>query len=102
MTRVCTGGSSCGSAARSSYVITAPVRAEARLHRGVLVSDNVGQPSTAAEETQWVKASKAEQSPEEAAHRHRCTVRAVEARLQRMGLIVDEQRTTCERFAAGD
>ena len=102
MTRVCTGVSSCGSTAREAYPITAPVRAETRLHRGALISDNVGQPSTGAEEAQWVKASKAEQPPEEIAHRHRCTVRAVEARLQQMGLIVDEQRTTYERFAEGD
>ncbi|MGC8520080.1 MAG: hypothetical protein ACP5P4_16420 [Steroidobacteraceae bacterium] len=49
-----------------------------------------------------VEASKAGQPAEEIERRHRRTVRAVEARLQRVGMISAEERTTREGFAAGD
>ena len=93
-------GSSCGRTARAAYAITALERSEARLQRRALLPDNVGQPWTADEETRLVEAFKAGQSPEEIARRHRRTVRAVEARLQRMGLLKEEDRTTHGGFAS--
>ncbi len=80
--------------------VSALERAETRLQRRALLPDNVGQPWTADEETRLVEAFKAGQSPEEIARRHRRTVRAVEARLQRMGLLKEEDRTTHGGFAS--
>ena len=70
------------------------------MQRRALLPENVGQPWTADEETRLVEAFKAGQSPEEIARRHRRTVRAVEARLQRMGLLKEEDRTTHGGFAS--
>lgn len=94
------GGSSCGSAARAAHAITARVRAEARLHRVALRPDYVGQPWTAYEETRLVEASKSGQPPEEIARQHRHTLRAVEARIQRMGRTTAEERPTPGGVAA--
>ena len=94
------GGSSCGSAARAAYAITARVRAEARLQRGALLPDNLGQPWTADEETPLVEAPIAGQPPEEIARQHRHTLRAVEARIQRMGRTTAEERPTPGGVAA--
>ncbi len=102
MTRLCTGGSSCSRTARAAYAVTALERAETRLQRRVLLPDNVGQPGTADEETRLVEASKAGQTPKEIARRLPRTLRAVEAWLQRVGMISAEERTTREGFAAGD
>jgi hypothetical protein len=72
------------------------------VQRRALLPDNVGQSWTACEETRLVEASKAGQTPNEIARRHPRTLRAIEARLQRMELIAAEERTTREGFAAGD
>ena len=72
----------------------------ARDQRRALLPDNVGRSWTADEETRMVEAFKAGQGPEEIARRHRRTLRAIEARLQRMGLLNEEDRTTRGGFAS--
>ncbi len=73
-------------------------RAEARVQRRAQLPVNVGAPWSDAEETQAVEAFKAGQSPEEIAQKHGRTLRAVEARLQRLGLITAEERMTVGGF----
>ena len=74
--------------------VTALDRAEARAQRRALLPDNVGKAWTGDEDTRLAEAFKVGQSPQEIAKRHRRTLRAVEARLQRMGLITESERTT--------
>ena len=74
--------------------VTALDRAEVRAQRRALLPDNVGKAWTGDEDTRLAEAFKAGQSPQEIAKRHRRTLRAVEARLQRMGLITESERTT--------
>ena len=74
--------------------VTALDRAEARAQRRALLPDNVGKAWTREEDNRLVEAFKAGQSPHELARKHRRTLRAVEARLQRMGLITESERTT--------
>ena len=73
-------------------------RAAARVQRRALMPDNVGQPWTDDEETRMEEAFKSGNSPEEIARRHRRTLRAIEARLERLGLITAEERTTVGGF----
>lgn len=73
-------------------------RSAARVQRRALLPDNVGQPWTEEEETRMVEAYKSGTSPEEIARRHRRTLRAIEARLERLGLITAEERTTVDGF----
>lgn len=74
--------------------VTALDRAEARAQRRALLPDNVGKAWTGEEDNRLAEAFKAGQSPQEIARKHRRTLRAVEARLQRMGLITESERTT--------
>lgn len=74
--------------------VTALDRAEARAQRRALLPDNVGKAWTGEEDNRLAEAFKAGQSPQELARKHRRTLRAVEARLQRMGLITESERTT--------
>ena len=74
--------------------VTALDRAEARAQRRALLPDNVGKAWTGEEDNRLAEAFKAGQSPQEIARTHRRTLRAVEARLQRMGLITESERTT--------
>ena len=74
--------------------VTALDRAEARAQRRALLPDNVGKAWTGEEDNRLAEAFKTGQSPQEIARKHRRTLRAVEARLQRMGLITESERTT--------
>jgi hypothetical protein len=74
--------------------VTALERAAARDQRRALLPDNVGRTWTADEDKRMAEAFKAGESAELIARKHRRTVRAIEARLQRMGLITEEDRTT--------
>lgn len=80
--------------------VTALDRAEARAQRRALLPDNVGKAWTGDEDTRLAESFKGGQSPHELARKHRRTLRAVEARLQRMGLITEGERTTRGGFPA--
>ncbi len=80
--------------------VAALERVSARDQRRALLPDNVGRSWTADEETRMVEAFKAGQAPEDIARRHRRTLRAIEARLQRMGLLNEGDRTTRGGFAS--
>lgn len=80
--------------------VTALERAAARVQRRALLPDNVGQPWTTDEERRLIEAFKGGESAEYIARKHRRTLRAVEARLQRIGLLTAEDRTTSGGFPA--
>lgn len=80
--------------------VAALERVAARDQRRALLPDNVGRSWTADEETRMAEAFKAGESPELIAREHRRTLRAIEARLQRMGLLNEEDRTTHGGFAS--
>ena len=75
------------------HTMTLLDRAEARAQRRALLPDNVGKAWTGEEDNRWAEAFKAGQSPQEIARKHRRTLRAVEERLHRMGLITESERT---------
>jgi hypothetical protein len=66
----------------------------ARAHRRAQLPDNVGQTWTTDEEQRLVAAFKSGESPCTIASQHGRTLRAIEARLERLGLITAEERTT--------
>lgn len=66
----------------------------ARAHRRAQLPDNVGRDWTTEEESRLVSAFQKGDSPVAIAHQHGRTVRAIEARLEKLGLITAEQRTT--------
>jgi hypothetical protein len=66
----------------------------AREHRRAQLPDNVGRDWTTEEEGRLVSAFQKGDSPVAIAHQHGRTVRAIEARLEKLGLITAEQRTT--------
>jgi hypothetical protein len=66
----------------------------ARTQRRAQLPDNVGQTWTTEEEHKLVGAFKLGDSPLTIAHEHGRTLRAIEARLEKLGLITAEQRTT--------
>jgi hypothetical protein len=80
--------------------VTALESSAARDQRRALLPDNVGRAWLAEEETRMAEAFKAGESPELIARKHRRTLRAVEARLQKMGLITEEDRTTHGSFGS--
>ena len=69
-------------------------RSAARAQRRSMMPDNVGRPWTGDEESRLVAAFKAGEAPEALARKHRRTLRAVEARLERLGLLTADQRIT--------
>ena len=71
----------------------------ARAQRRALLPENVGQTWTTAEEKELVTAFKSGDSPMDIARKHGRTLRAIEARLEKLGLITAEQRTTHGGFA---
>lgn len=75
-------------------------QAQARSQRRASLPGNVGHPWTADEQDSLVVAFKAGDAPETIARRHGRTLRAIEARLQRLGLITAEQRSTRGGFSA--
>src|SRR5690348_10421785 len=66
----------------------------ARAHRRAQLPDNVGQTWTTEEESRLVAAFKSGHSPVALARQHGRTLRAIEARLEKLGLITAEERTT--------
>ncbi len=70
----------------------------ARAQRRVQLPDNVGRAWTPDEEATLVAAYKSGDSPADIATRHGRTLRAIEARLEKLGLLTAEQRTTNPGF----
>ena len=66
----------------------------ARAQRRSQLPDNVGQAWTTEEESRLVAAFKRGDSPIAIARQHGRTLRAIEARLEKLGLITAEERTT--------
>jgi len=66
----------------------------ARAQRRAQLPENVGQTWTTEEERELVTAFRNGDSPIEIARKHGRTLRAIEARLEKLGLITAEQRTT--------
>jgi hypothetical protein len=66
----------------------------AREQRRAQLPDNVGQAWTTDEEHKLVGAFKSGESPVAIAGQHGRTLRAIEARLEKLGLITAEERTT--------
>ncbi len=70
----------------------------ARAQRRAQLPGNVGRAWTVEEETSLIAAFKASDPLPEIAARHGRTLRAIEARLERLGLLTLEQRTTDTSF----
>ncbi len=70
----------------------------ARAQRRAQLPDNVGRAWTPDEEATLVAAYKSGSSVADIATRHGRTLRAIEARLEKLGLITPEQRTTNTSF----
>jgi hypothetical protein len=68
--------------------------ASAREARRAQLPDNVGRAWTPEEERALMAAYKSGDSPADCATRHGRTLRAIESRLEKLGLISAEQRTT--------
>jgi len=62
---------------------------------------NIGQPWTPEEQERLIKAFHDSENLGEVAARHGRTLRAIESRLEILGLLTREQRTTENRFGAG-
>ncbi len=73
---------------------------DVRTKRRALLPGNVGRAWTTTEEEQLRVEFAAKEPLQVVAGKHRRTLRAVEARLQRMGLITAEQRTTRGGFTS--
>jgi DNA-binding NarL/FixJ family response regulator len=74
--------------------LTALEQTAARTQRRAQLPGNVGQAWTTEEESKLVAAFKRGDSPIAIARQHGRTLRAIEARLEKLGLITAEQRTT--------
>jgi hypothetical protein len=74
--------------------LTAMEQMAARAQRRAQLPGNVGQAWTTEEESRLVAAFKSGDSPVTIARQHGRTLRAIEARLEKLGLITAEQRTT--------
>ena len=72
----------------------------ARAYRRAQQPKNVGRGWSPEEQERLVRAFKSGESPSEIAAKHDRTVRAIEARLEMLGMITAEQRTTKDRFGA--
>ena len=80
--------------------VTALEQVEVRTRRRAALPDNAGHTWTAEEDSRLMAAFKAGESPQAIAERHSRTLRAIEARLQRMGLLNPEDRVTRGGFGA--
>jgi hypothetical protein len=69
-----------------------------RAQRRAQLPDNVGRPWTPEEETTLVAAYNSGNSASDIAIRHGRTLRAIEARLEKLGLLAPEERTTNPGF----
>lgn len=76
--------------------------ADARVKRRAQLPENVGIGWTTKEEEQLRSAFAAKEPLKAIAERHGRTLRAIEARLERMGLITAEERTTRGGFTSPD
>jgi hypothetical protein len=74
--------------------LSALEQSAARAQRRSQLPDNVGQAWTTEEESRLVAGFKSGDSAVVMARRHGRTLRAIEARLEKLGLITAEQRTT--------
>jgi hypothetical protein len=74
--------------------LSALEQSAARAQRRSQLPGNVGQAWTTEEESRLVAAFKSGDSPLGIARKHGRTLRAIEARLEKLGLITAEQRTT--------
>ena len=72
--------------------VAALERVEVRTKRRAALPDNAGRAWSAEEDSRLVTAFKAGEPPQAIAERHSRTLRAIEARLQRMGLLASEDR----------
>lgn len=73
----------------------------ARASRRAQQPMNIGKAWAPEEQERLIQAFQAGENLEEVAARHGRTLRAIEARLEILGLIAKEQRTTQNRFGAG-
>ena len=80
--------------------VAALERVEVRTKRRAALPDNAGRTWSAEEDSRLVTAFKAGESPQAIAERHSRTLRAIEARLQRMGLLAPEDRVTRGGFGS--
>ncbi len=80
--------------------VAALERVKGRTRRRAALPDNTGRTWTAEEDSRLVTAFKAGETPTAIAERHGRTLRAIEARLQRMGLLSPEDRLTRGGFGA--
>jgi hypothetical protein len=71
---------------------------EARAQRRAQLPGNVGRTWSEDEERSLVEAFKSGESPADIADRHGRTVRAIEARLEKLGLLTAEERSTTNSF----
>ena len=78
--------------------LTALETVAARAQRRAQLPGNVGHVWSEEEEKLMVEAFKCGESPAEIAARHARTLRAIEARLEKLGLISADQRTTSTRY----
>jgi hypothetical protein len=73
-----------------------------RAQRRAQLPGNIGQPWTVAEEQRLAAAFRAGDALSDIAGRHGRTLAAIEARLERMGLLAPDQRITRNRYAASE
>ncbi len=78
--------------------VNALEQVSARAQRRAQLPDNVGRPWSPDEERALVNAFQAGDSLLEVATKHGRTLRAIEARLERLGLLTADQRTTNNGF----
>jgi hypothetical protein len=72
----------------------------ARASRRSQLPQNIGRTWSDQEQSSLIDAFQAGEALEEIAERHGRTLRAIEARLEKLGLITAEQRTTQDRFGS--
>jgi acyl-CoA reductase-like NAD-dependent aldehyde dehydrogenase len=82
--------------------IAALEEAAMRAQRRAQLPGNIGQPWTVAEEQRLAAGFKAGDALSEIAGRHGRTLAAIEARLERMGLLTPDQRITRNRYSASE
>ena len=73
-------------------------QSEARTKRRAALPENVGMPWSSDEERQLIAEFQAGETVDAIAVKHGRTVRAIEARLERLGLLTADQRTTNNSF----
>jgi DNA-binding NarL/FixJ family response regulator len=71
----------------------------ARASRRAQLPQNIGRAWSAEEQAELIDAFHAGVSTADIAAKHGRTVRAIEARLEKLGLITPDQRTTADRFS---